>query len=97
MMQRTNIYLDEDQLHALRLLAAEDRESVADLVRQAIDEYLVKRYPDCRDWGERFDTLVARIQRRVPADVTPEQIEADISAARQEVREAHRATRAQCP
>ena len=32
--------------------------------------------------------LVDRIQRRIPANVTPEEVEADITAARAEVREA---------
>ena len=34
-MQRTNIYLEDDQLRVLKHLAAEERQSVADLVRRA--------------------------------------------------------------
>ena len=85
-MQRTNIYLDDDQIRALKHLAAEERQTVAVLVRRAVDEYLASRFRDSADWGERFDALVARIQSRIPAGVTPEQIEADITAAHEEVR-----------
>jgi hypothetical protein len=48
-------------------------------------------FGDRKDWGERFDALVARIQQRIPSGVTPEEIEADITAAREEVRQIHRA------
>jgi len=86
-MRRTNIYLDDEQLRALKHLAAEEQASVADLVRKAVDAYLAQRFSSDKDWGRRFDDLAERIQRRVPAGVTPVEIEADITAARAEVRE----------
>jgi hypothetical protein len=89
-MRRTNIYLDDDQLRALKHLAVEEHQSQAVLVRRAVDEFLARRFKGRADWGERFDALVQRIQTRIPADITPEQIEADITAARHEVRQAHR-------
>lgn len=92
-MQRTNIYLEEQQLRALKHLAAEERHSVADLVREAIDDYLAKRMTDETLWRERLETLLARVRNRVPADVSPEEIENDIDVARTEVRQLHRATR----
>ncbi|HEX5416215.1 MAG TPA: CopG family transcriptional regulator [Chloroflexota bacterium] len=92
-MYRTNIYLEAEQVRALRHLAAEERRSVAQLIRQAVDQYLVREFQDRKDWGERFDDLVARIQQRIPANVTPEEIEADITAAREEVRQERRAER----
>lgn len=93
-MRRTNIYLDEEETRALRHLAAEERCSMAELVRRAVDQYLARRLGEDKDWGERFDELVARIQRRIPAGVTPAEIEADITAAREEVRRARRTARA---
>ena len=39
-MQRTNIYLNEDQLRLLKHLVAEENKPVADLVRQAVDQFL---------------------------------------------------------
>src|SRR5437868_2267675 len=92
-MHRTNIYLDDEQLRALKHVAAEERASVADLVRRAIDAYLAPRFSNGADWSRRFDDLVDRIQARIPAGVSPEEIEADITAAREEVREAHKARR----
>jgi predicted transcriptional regulator len=89
-MQRTNIYLDDDQLRALKHLAAEDGQSVAVLVRQAIDVYLAWRLTDDAAWNERMSQLLDRVRSRIPSDVTPEEIEAGITTARTEVREAHR-------
>ncbi len=92
-MQRTNVYLEEDQLRALKHLAAEERQSVADLVRQAVDAYLARRLTDDPAWQERLDALLERVRGRIPADIPAEEIEADITAARAEVRQAHRAAR----
>ena len=92
-MQRTNIYLDDDQLRALKHLAAEEHKSVADLVRQAVDGYLAKRLVDDAEWRQRLDQLMDRISGRIPRDVSPAEVEADITAAREEVRRAHRARR----
>ncbi len=93
-MRRTNIYLDDEQLKALKHLAAEQHASVADLVRKAVDAYLAPHFSSSDEWGRRFDDLVDRIQRRMPPGVTPQEIEADITAARAEVREAHKTRRA---
>jgi hypothetical protein len=92
-VHRTNIYLEEEQLRALKHLAAEERQSVADLVREAVDGYLAKRMADGALWRERFDTLIERVQSRIPTDIPPIEIEADVSATRDEVRRAHRAAR----
>jgi hypothetical protein len=92
-MRRTSIYLDDDQLRALRHLAVEEQQPVSELVRRAVDRFLAERLRDQPDWGERLDALMRRIQSRIPADVTAEQIEADITAARGEVRQTRRTTR----
>jgi hypothetical protein len=92
-MQRTNIHLDEEQLRVLEQLAAENRQSVAEIVREAVDEYLAKRVGDGRVWRDRLDALLDRVQSRIPGDTAPDEIEADITAARDEVRRAHRAAR----
>lgn len=92
-MQRTNIYLEERQLRALKHIAAEERQSVADLVRCAVDAYLAKRLAEDAEWRNRLFQLLEDVQSRMPADVTPEEIEADITAARNEVRQEHRAAR----
>lgn len=91
-MYRTNIYLDAEQVRALRHLAAEDRCSVAELVRRAVDSYISTRLSSETDWRERLDEFLARVRARLPADVPPADVEADISAARQEARLLHRAS-----
>ena len=93
-MQRTNIYLDDDQLHLLKHLAAEEGQSVAGLVRQAVDAYLAQRLNSDSAWTERLTKLLDRVRSRMPATIPAEEIEADITAARQEVRQAHHAARA---
>jgi len=92
-LRRTNIYLDDEQLRALKHLAAEERDSVAVLVRRAVNEYLERHFGDNADWAKRFDALVNRVQQRLPAGLTADQIEADITAAREEVGAARRAAR----
>lgn len=92
-MQRTNIYLGDDQLRTLKHLAAEERSSVATLVRRAVDDFLARRLAGNTDLDERFDALLARMRAHT-AGIPPEEIEAEITAARQEVREIRRARRA---
>lgn len=93
-MQRTNIYLDEEQLRALKHLAVEEQQSVALLVRRAVDEFLARQFGERTDWGDRFDALVQRIRSRVPTSLTTDEIEKDVAAARDEVRKAHHSARA---
>jgi hypothetical protein len=93
-LHRTQIHLEGEQVRALERLAAEEQRSVDELVRRAVDGYLAQRRRDGDDWGERFDALVARVRAHMPPDVTPEEIEADIGAAREEVRAERAARRA---
>lgn len=93
-MIRTNIYLDEEQLGALRALSESRGEPVAALVRQAVDGWLAEngvRPIPADEWERRFDDLLsrrARVARRVkPA---PARVERDVSAAVAEVRSARR-------
>ena len=93
-MIRTNIYLDEEQLGALRAVSESRSEPVAALVRQAVDDWLdengVRQIP-ADEWERRFDALLnrrTRVNRRVqPA---PTRVERDVAAAVAEVRSARR-------
>jgi hypothetical protein len=87
-MQRTDIDPDEHRLRALERLAAEDGQTVSDFIRRAVDDYLARRLLDDAVWRERFDRLVERVRSRVPADIAPGEIEADITVAQAEVRPA---------
>jgi hypothetical protein len=77
----------------LKHLAAEERQSVADLVRQAVDAYLAQRVADDAAWREQFDQLLARIRGRIPSSISPQEIEADITAAHEEVKQERRVAR----
>jgi hypothetical protein len=92
-MQRT-IEFDEDLIRALERAATVEGRSVDELIRQAVEGYLAQRERDWSSWDDRFTALVARIQANLPPGMTSEEIEADISAARAEVRAAHAARRA---
>lgn len=92
-MQRTNVYLEDKKLEALRDLAARQRRTLSDVLRQAVDAYLGQNSAADKAWEERLDRLLERVRSRLPQDASPDEIEADITAARQEVRRAHRAAR----
>lgn len=92
-MQRTNIYLEQAQLTALKHLAAQEGQSVAALVRTAIQTFLQAELPNKDQWNSRFESLLNKVHQRLPADVSDSEIEADITAARKEVKQKHRAHR----
>jgi hypothetical protein len=85
-MRRTNIYLEDEKLLFLKLLAAEEGKSVAELVRTAVDQWIDARLVGHSDWAHRLDSLVHRVRDRIPSQIRPEEIEDDITAARAEVR-----------
>lgn len=85
-MRRTNIYLGDEQLVILKHLATEEDRSVAELVRQAVDELISERLSRSTEWGSRFDLAVERLRSRLPVNVPPDEIENDITAARAEVK-----------
>lgn len=57
-------------------------------MEEAIGDYLARRTRDWSDWNRRFDALAADARSRIPPDVTPDEIEREITAARAEVRAA---------
>ncbi|MBI2885849.1 MAG: ribbon-helix-helix protein, CopG family [Chloroflexi bacterium] len=89
---RTNVYLDEEQVRALKHMAAEQRCSLAELVRRAIDTYISTQEPDQALWRERLEDFKARVLKRQRRNVPSESVEADIVVAREEVRKVHRAS-----
>ena len=85
-MQRTNIYLDEDHLRLLKHLAAEENRSVADFVRQAVDQFLRSRLENDVTWQSDMTALIERVRSRVSPAIDPDEIERDIREARHDVR-----------
>ena len=89
-LQRTNIYLDEEQIRALKYLAVEEDKSLADLVREAVDRLLAERGAARTDWPARLDALLQRMRQRLPQEVSPSEVESDITRASDEARRARR-------
>ena len=85
-MQRTNIYLDEDQLRLLKHLAAEENKPVADFVRRAVDQFLRRRLENDGTWQSDMTALIGRVRSRVSPEIDPDGIERDIREARHDVR-----------
>ncbi|MCY0899911.1 MAG: ribbon-helix-helix domain-containing protein [Firmicutes bacterium] len=85
-MQRTNIYLDEDQLRLLKHLAAEENKPVADFVRQAVDQFLHSRLENDMTWQSDMTARIERVRSRVSPAIDPDEIERDIREARHDVR-----------
>ena len=79
--------LDAAEVQALNELAAHDRLSVEDVVLLAVRSYVARRTIDESEWRRRWDEVVASIRSGVSVDVTPEEIDADVRAARAEYRE----------
>ena len=96
-MQRTNIYLHDRQLESLRRLGELRGVPVAQLVREALDEWLESqgvRPLDEKVWQRRFDALLTR-RRRIADELSPEEeaVGRDVALAVAEVRKARAARR----
>ena len=85
-VKRTNVYLDEEQLRALKHIAVEEGLSFTELVRRTLSAFVVAyRREGLPAWEERLDHLVAQVRERTepfPAKETEE----EITAASAEVR-----------
>lgn len=91
-MDSTTVQLDRNLAERLfRLARATDR-SPGDVVREAVDEYLMRYEVDDAEWRARMTAVAARLRSGVPAGEAPEAIEREIAAAWEEER-ASRATR----
>ena len=84
-MDATTIYLDRSLAERLdRLAQATDRSS-ADVVRDAVEEYVTRYEFDDAEWRAHVAAVLARLRAGVPHDEPPEAIEREITKARNEV------------
>ena len=83
-MQRT-IELPEEQVQELERVAANEQRSLDQVVQFAVSDYLARRQSRS-EWGRRLEEAVERIRADIPPDITPDEIEADVTAAWQEYR-----------
>jgi hypothetical protein len=96
-MKRTNIYLDDEQLELLRELGRRRGAPVAELVREAVDDWLrangARRLSE-DEWQQRFGALLERRDRIAQERGFEEAaVERDVMAAVREVRRARAARR----
>jgi predicted DNA-binding protein len=84
-MHRTNINLAEDQMRGLKYLATDLGRPVSELIRESIDEFLAKRIKADAGMLARIGTLLTRVRDR-SSKFSSDEIEADITAASDEVR-----------
>jgi hypothetical protein len=89
-MERTNIYLDQREVAALRMLSRRSGRPVAALVREAVDAWLdgqgVRVVPE-DEWSRRFAELLGRRGRLAAAEGWTEvQVAPDVARAVAEVR-----------
>ena len=85
-MAHSPIHLDDARVRALERVAAEQRLSLDEVLRNAVDAYLEGCARAARPWEERFADVVGRFRAGVPADMTPDEIEAEITANWEEYR-----------
>jgi Ribbon-helix-helix protein, copG family len=99
-MATTTISLPDDQLARLRLFAAMKGRPPDEIIREAVEAYLAQlpdlptprvREPEVTlpdaEWQARWDAALAAIRSKVPPDMTPEEIEREITLASEEVRQ----------
>lgn len=96
-MRRTNIYLDDDDLSALRSIGSLQSRPVAELVREAVADWLsrhgVERIAE-DDWQQRLGQLLDRREEvEASAAWEPDEVENDVATALAEVRRARSAGR----
>ena len=61
-MIRTQIQLTEDQARSLRDLSRSNRESMASLIRRAIDQFLMSRKPDRSALYRQASSIVGKYE-----------------------------------
>lgn len=96
-MQRTNIYLDQREVTALRAPSRQTGRPVAVLVREAVDAWLdahgIKVVPE-DEWQQRFASLLGRRGQLAAAEAWKEgAVAAGVVAAVAEVRRSRAAGR----
>ncbi len=89
-MKRTNVYLDDEQLRALKHIAVEEGVSFTELVRRALSLFAAAYgTTGMPPWEERLDRLVTQVRERAEPFSTQE-TEREITAASAEARRARK-------
>ena len=78
-MKRHNLYLDEEKLRSLRVVAASENVTVSDLVREAIDRIIVDRLSGTErspleNCQARLNRLFERVAQKIPTGFLEQEI-----------------------
>ena len=92
-MRRTNIYLPDEQLDTLRALADQRGQPVAELVRQAVGDWLAGQGVRVVDEDEWEALLSRRRETARQHGWSADEVERDVALAVAQVRKARRARR----
>lgn len=96
-MRRTNIYLEDAELDALRSIGRAQGRPMAELVREAVDDWLQRhgvRRIDDDDWRQRLGRLLDQREKIAEsADWDPDTIERDVADTVADVRRERAASR----
>ncbi len=79
-MKRHNLYLDEEKLRTLRVVAASESVTVSDLVREAIDRIIADRLSGAKrspseNLQDRLNRLFEHVAQKIPAGLSEEEID----------------------
>jgi hypothetical protein len=85
-MGQLKLVPSDHDLRALERAAAGEGTTIQDVAQRAIHDYLVAHVAPDPEWQRQFEEVIAQIQSRIPPEITPEEIEADITAVREERR-----------
>jgi hypothetical protein len=92
-MAGVTVVLADRDLRALEQIAKSEGSTVQDLVQRAIHDLVVSHTPPDSEWRDRFERVLAELRSGIPPGIAAEEIEADVTAVREEVREGRRARR----
>jgi hypothetical protein len=92
-MPQVTITLTPDEMERLKRHAAASGATPDQLAGVAVRDFLTRARADDAAWRAELAGVIAVMYQHLPPNITPEETEADITAAAAEVREARRAAR----
>jgi len=84
--RRTSIYLDDNAMKALKLLAAASGTTVSEKIREAVDVMLAAQV-GLVDWPSEIEQMLERARGRNLPELSDEEIMAEVHAVRRARRE----------
>jgi predicted transcriptional regulator len=81
MHRRTSIYLDDNAMKALKLLAAASGTTVSEKIREAVDTMLAAQVGQV-DWSAEIEGMLERARSRKLPELSGEEMMAEIKAVR---------------